>query len=187
MDMIVNQAAQPDDYLKLAGAMDLEALAAEVPDTVPDLQLTNTQMESIGWDITLMPQRQHDIMRHYGLNGAQWLHLQRQPVYLAGVKHATAALKSDPNIAARIVARAAMTQAVTVASDLARSPLVEPKDRLNAVKLLADIVQMGDTGAGMENRKAGMKASAGGGGITINFGSVVGQALKSVIVERDAE
>lgn len=174
----------PVDATYGAGGINLQALAATIPSTAPEIPLTNSQVEGIGWDIAVFPEKKDQIMAHYGLDGEQWVQLQKMPVFMAGVKHAMAALKIDPNLSSRIVARNAMSDAVRVASDLARSTLVEPKDRLNAVKLLADIVQMGDTGAGAENRRAG-KASGVGGGITINFGNVVGQALRQVIVERD--
>ncbi|MEY4908995.1 MAG: hypothetical protein RL260_2713 [Pseudomonadota bacterium] len=169
-----------------ARGIDIEALVASIPSEVPDHGLTPGQVEGIGWDLAVFPERQQDIMKHYGLSGAQWVHLVKTPVFLAGAKHAAQALKSDPNVASRIVARNAMASAVLVAADLARSTLVEPRDRINAIKLLCDIVQLADTGAGAENRKA--KAGMGGGGATINlnFGSVVGQALKAtMLVERD--
>jgi hypothetical protein len=177
--------ADAADFAILAGGMDLAAIEATIPATVPDIPLSHSQIEGIGWDITLMPERRADIMKHYGLSGAQWVHLLTLPVFKAGEKHASQALKADPNLASRIVARGAMASAVLVAADLARSQMVEPKDRLAAIRLLSDIVQMGDTGVGAENRRAGAKGVGGGGGITINFGSVVGQALRSVIVDRD--
>jgi hypothetical protein len=171
------------DFVQAARGIDTEAILATIPSDAPDIPLTNSQIEGIGWDLAVFPERQQDIMKHYGLSGAQWVHLVKTPVFLAGAKHAAQALKSDPNMASRIVARNAMASAVLVAADLARSTLVEPKDRLNAVKLLADIVQMGDTGAGAENRRAAKGVGGNSGGITINFGSIVGQALRSVIVE----
>jgi len=165
--------------------IDVQALARSIPPEIPPLSLTTSQVEQIAWDMALLPERQADICAFYRISPAQWGVLLDTPAFLAGSRHAAAALKSDPNLAARVVARGAMTDAVRVAADLARSTFVEPRDRLKAVELLSRFVAMEDTGVGAENRRA--KSGHGGGGatVTLNFGNIVGQALKQVIVERD--
>lgn len=167
-----------------APAIDVQALARSIPPEIPALALTTGQIENIAWDMALLPERQADICAFYKISPAQWGVLIETPAFQAGTRHAAAALKTDPNLAARVVARGAMTDAVKVASDLAKSTLVEPRDRLKAIELLSRFVAMEDTGVGAENRRA--KSGHGGGAtVTLNFGTIVGQALKQVIVERD--
>ena len=179
-DMLPAPLLVPDP----ARPIDINELARSIPPEVPPLAVTSAQVEAIAWDITLMPERRDEVCAFYGISTAQWGVLIESPAYLASQRHAREALKSDPNLAARLTARSAMSEAVGVAAELARSRFVEPRDRLRAVELLARFVAMEDTGAGAESRKA--RAGAGTGAVvTLNFGSAVGQVLKQVIVERD--
>lgn len=168
-----------------AQAIDVQTLAASIPREVELPAMTNHQVEQIAWDMVMVPERKTEICSFYGLDAAQWGLLSALPSFQAGTRHAAAALKSDPNLAARMVARGAMTDAVRVTADLARSSMVEPKDRLKAVELLARIVAMEDTGVGAENRRARTNGGGSGATVNLNFGNVVGTALRSIIVERD--
>jgi hypothetical protein len=167
------------DFVQTARGIDTEAILATIPSDAPDIPLTNSQIEGIGWDLAVFPERQQDIMKHYGLSGAQWVHLVKTPVFLAGAKHAAAALKSDPNMASRIVARNAMASAVLVAADLARSSLVEPRDRIRAIELLGRLVQMESTGIGATTNA---KGKGSGVNIQINLGTTIGAQIKTALV-----
>jgi hypothetical protein len=162
-----------------AKGINIEALMAAIPSEIPDHGLTPGQVEGIGWDLAVFPERQQDIMKHYGLSGEQWVHLVKTPVFLAGTKHADAALKSDPNMASRIVARNAMASAVLVAADLARSSLVEPRDRIRAIELLGRLVQMESTGIGATTSA---KSKGAGVNIQINLGTTIGAQIKTALV-----
>jgi hypothetical protein len=166
------------DFVQTARGIDTEAILATIPSDVPDIPLTTSQIEGIGWDLAVFPERQQDIMKHYGLSGAQWVHLVKTPVFLAGAKHAQA-LKSDPNMASRIVARNAMASAVLVAADLARSSLVEPRDRIRAIELLGRLVQMESTGIGATTNA---KGKGSGVNIQINLGTTIGAQIKTALV-----
>lgn len=160
---VLTTALKPPPYV---GSDD--ALNALLPQDIADL----------AWDIVLYNEFDREqVLKAYGLTHEDTVRLRELPLFMSETKHAQDALRDDPHIGVRRLAKTHLAKRVNTLNSMAKSDLVEAKDRLNAIKLLAVL-------AGVD--KISDKNGSSGPSININFGAALGARLQAGTLTVDA-
>jgi hypothetical protein len=125
----------PPVHLPSAEIARLQRIAQMPPKDIADL----------AWDMVLYNDMDRtQIMSSYGLNMDDVVEIQQIPLYKAEAENAAKALKADPHIAARRIAKGFMMHRISTLNEMATSTMVEAAVRLKAIGMLADIAGVAD-------------------------------------------
>jgi hypothetical protein len=135
------------------------------------------ELAVIAEDIALFGDSNFDqILTANGLSHAQFTQfVEPNPVFKAATALINAQLAEDPHLAERRKAKQMFSMNMSVLTRLAQDPVAENKDKINAMKLLAEIADMGP-------RKYKEDKGDGGPMVTINFGDTLGAKLRNTMV-----
>lgn len=140
------------------------SLPTEVTARVQKLaNLTPQDISDLAWDLVLFNDMDRKkILGSYALNEQDVADLQQLPLFMAETANARAALKADPHLGVRRMAKAFLVQRVATLNELASSNMIEPAARLRAIQQLSEI-------AGLHKNQE--EKGKGGVAVQINFGS----------------
>lgn len=140
----------------------------------PESRMTAAQISELAWDVTLFSDSGVDkIVATYDIDGETFARLRQTPLFKAEEAHALKALKGDPHLPVRRMAKAYLMQRLATVNELAVSDLVEPVARLKAINLLQEISGL--------NTKPDANAGRTGTTVQINFGAALGSLLTKAI------
>lgn len=125
--------------------------------------LTPQDISDLAWDLVLFNDMdRRKILSSYSLAEQDVADLQQLPLFMAETTNARAALKADPHLGVRRMAKAFLVQRVATLNELATSNMIEPAARLRAIQQLSEI-------AGLHKNQE--EKGKGGVAVQINFGS----------------
>ena len=156
------------------------SLPVEITTRVQKLaNLTPQDISDLAWDLVLFNDMDRKkILSSYDLGEQDVADLQELPLFQAETANARTALKADPHLGVRRMAKAFLVQRVATLNELATSSLVEPAARLKSIDLLTKI-------AGLD--KSNEEKGKGGVAVQINFGSGLPGAASFAAYELDNE